>query len=118
MSTPTNFHCHKSLLCLYLQNQKTHVIEESAIVPEYQPKVSEFQKTAFVGGAVGATVNSGYISPQTVQKRIDVGSDVIKNDGISTQANTKTVDQISYKKEVTIGRNPTFFEDIFNVSKR
>ncbi|CAH2047062.1 unnamed protein product, partial [Iphiclides podalirius] len=75
------------------ENQKTLDVEESVNVKEF----NHFQKTSFTGGS---TIDNGHIGHDS------------KTDA---QSNIKSVDQISYKKDVTVGRNPHFFEDIFNI---
>ncbi|CAG5028504.1 unnamed protein product [Parnassius apollo] len=75
----------------------------------YKPHSHHIHKSAYVGSFVDSTSGIGLNSPQLIQKQIDVGSE---NHG---QGEINSGGQVSYKKEVNIGRNPHFFDDIFNI---
>ncbi|CAK1585333.1 unnamed protein product [Parnassius mnemosyne] len=75
----------------------------------YKPYNHHVHKSAYVGSFVDSTSGIGLNSPQLIQKRIDIGSE---NHG---QGEINSAGQVSYKKEVNIGRNPQFFDDIFNI---
>ncbi|KPJ04302.1 hypothetical protein RR46_01586 [Papilio xuthus] len=65
-----------------------------------------------INGFLGASIDSKNDSPQLIEKRIDIGNENV-NKEITPSA--QSVDQITYRKEVNLQRNPTFFEDIFNI---
>lgn len=78
-------------------------------VVSYKPHSHHVHKSAYVGGFVDSSSGIGLNSPQLIQKRIEIGSE---NHG---QGEINSGGQVSYKKEVNIGRNPHFFDDIFNI---
>ncbi|XP_014362792.2 uncharacterized protein LOC106714293 isoform X1 [Papilio machaon] len=65
-----------------------------------------------INGLVGDSIDSKIDSPQLIQKRIDIGSESRNKDSTPS---VHSVDQITYRKEVNLQRNPSFFEDIFNI---
>lgn len=105
---------------MYVEPQP-QIIEKHIIHTHTKPR-HHFRKTAYVGGYIGGAAGVD-AQPTTVYKnvepvverRVDVGS---VNAGVAADAgaNIHSGAQTTYTKEVTVSRNPTFFQDIFNVS--
>ncbi|XP_050679156.1 uncharacterized protein LOC126975349 isoform X1 [Leptidea sinapis] len=89
-----------------------HLFEKEIVHAHYKPRKSHFRKTAFLGGYVGGQGDIvGPPAAPAVEERVDVN--VEKNVGHNSDigAGASTV----YTKQVSIQRNPSFFEDIFNI---
>ncbi|KAJ0183235.1 hypothetical protein K1T71_001211 [Dendrolimus kikuchii] len=107
---------------VYVQPQ-TKVIEKHIV--RSKPHRHHVHKTAFIGGYIGADTGVS-ASPETViyrtvqpvlEKRVDVGTQATANIGAAVEAGAHGSGggQVTYTKEVTIGRNSDFFHDIFNI---
>nr|BAM19098.1 unknown secreted protein [Papilio polytes] len=85
-----------------LKIKSSGVINDNANVPTNEE----------INGLIDASIVGYNDSPQIIQKRIDIGNENV-NKNLNPPA--QSVDQITYRKEVNLQRNPTFFEDIFNI---
>ncbi|XP_068633918.1 uncharacterized protein [Battus philenor] len=77
----------------------------------YKPNNNQLHKNSYPGFEGDSPVN-GQVSP-VIQKRVDAGFENKMQNEFNSQPG-KTVEQV-YHKQVNVGRNPTFFEDIFNI---
>ncbi|XP_030022738.2 uncharacterized protein LOC115441947 isoform X2 [Manduca sexta] len=112
--------------------QPTAVVKEVYVEP--QPVVVEkhivhthtkphhVHNAAYIGGFIGAGIDA---APQPVsvhksvgtaiQKRIDVGVESEGSIAAAAAADAHGGGQVLHTKEVTVSRNPNFFQDIFNI---
>lgn len=114
-------------MCTILQvnvEPQTKVIEKHIV--HSKPHRHHVHKTAFIGGYIGADAGVA-ATPETVvyesvqpviERKVDVGTQgtVVAGTGIAGGTHGSRGGQVTYTKEVTVGRNPEFFQQIFNVS--
>ncbi|KAG6447724.1 hypothetical protein O3G_MSEX005151 [Manduca sexta] len=97
------------------------VVVEKHIVHTHT-KPHHVHNAAYIGGFIGAGIDA---APQPVsvhksvgtaiQKRIDVGVESEGSIAAAAAADAHGGGQVLHTKEVTVSRNPNFFQDIFNI---
>lgn len=102
---------------VYVEPQ-THIIEKTKIRTHYKPHHHHVHKTAYISGYVGGGADISPPSYIPIQKRVDVGVQGSENVGvIDVGAHGHGGAKTTITKQVTVGQNPSFFADIFNVCK-
>ncbi|XP_072932644.1 uncharacterized protein [Epargyreus clarus] len=102
---------------VYVEPQP-QVVEKHIIHTHYKPRRQHFRKTAYVGGYIGGEGDVAppviYKTEPAIQKRIDVGAEASANAGASVGGDVHGTGQV-YTKQITYQKNPTLFQDIFNI---
>lgn len=115
------------------ESRPTVIVKEVDIEP--QPQIIEkhiihthtkphhnLHKTAYIGGFIGGAAKVApqppvvvYNTQPVIEKRLDVGAQSSANVGAVAESSGNGGGQVTYTKEVTVSRNPTLFQDIFNI---
>ncbi|CAB3254693.1 unnamed protein product [Arctia plantaginis] len=109
---------------VYVEPPPPQVIEKT-IIRAHKPHRHHFRKTAYIGGYIGANADAAVAQPtvvktiQPIERRSDVGleGEVYAGAGANGNVNAHhdTSGEVTYTKRVTVQKNPTFFQDIFNI---
>lgn len=104
---------------VYVQPPPTTKVIEKTIIRAHKPHRHHFRKTAYIGGYIGADAGAAVAQPpiQTIERRADVGveGEVHAAAGANVNANAGHGSDVTYTKKISVQRNPTFFQDIFNI---